>query len=129
MSTKSWKNEYMPCPLRDCHDVATALQYVYLKWTGMKEENLKKHGLAKEKNRRWIYEIADISEFIIMSSANCALCAVTPASLDGSERCMLCVLQNCKDQWLQWVVFNRTAPMLELIHRAAKREGVILDET
>lgn len=78
MSAKSWQQEFYPTPAHSC-SAEDAVKHSLLKWTGLRDENLKRHGVRLTNGGRIMTVESDdlktrIDYGIIIDSRSCALC-------------------------------------------------------
>lgn len=125
MSLATWLDEFYLDPADEAAEggEGEALLHSYKKWTGLRKENLKKHGVRKENG--FILD-SEGSEYCI-GSFNCALCVLT------QDRCNICPLTRYRNgyscssctpdelsgvvnsPWPAWRLGGDPRPMLSLI--------------
>lgn len=89
MSIESWKAEFYPVEAKDVPK-EQAVQHSIKKFEGLREENLKRHGVYNSLNY-----LTDGYEKFYFNGDNCALCEYHNALSDGScETCTLCKVRD-----------------------------------
>ncbi len=127
MSLQSWKEEFYPIAAREAAtDDATALAHSLQKWTGLRPENLQKHGMQQAG-----YSITDGMEGLCIDGNSCALCRFhDPDSLGEPEGCKDCPLyqvwgcscdpygEETYGPYRQFILLGDPEPMIDLIQEA-----------
>lgn len=88
MSLKTWKNEFLKTTAFQSMSKKEAIEHSILKWTGLLEKNLKKHGLCITLSGTIIEP--DGSDQLRISGSNCALCV----KYIGGSQCPKCPLSQ-----------------------------------
>jgi predicted RNase H-like HicB family nuclease len=134
MSLETWKAEFYPTPAAEC-PAHKAVAHALRKWTGLRTENLARHGLYREKDYSSIrfYGSRDESAArMVISSDNCALCV---HYIDDS--CTGCPLRDALDDkcyahatgqtlspWAEWIDNHDPEPMIAAL-TALLVQGVV----
>ena len=142
MSLKTWMDEFYPMqaesvafnPLKATkQDDLKMLQHARLKWTGLKPENLKKHGCYKNYPKSIVDD--DDNHSFSIAWDTCALCITymheNPSIVMG-ERCEGCPLKVVRgmpcdigttsyNPYKMFVDLGDPEPMLDLIDQAIAR--------
>ncbi len=133
MSINSWKKEFYQGRVLDAaRNVVSATEHSIVKWTGLSEANLKKHGLVKDNNSAYRDNIINpkTGGRFEVGEGECALCQYDSiASLWG---CCACPLKKvgaeCRDSdspYQRWVRTGNSKPMIAALNKAlayAKKE-------
>lgn len=73
MSIETWKEEFMPVPASAEMSTLEAIEHSIRKWVGLREENLRRHGLFQD--TYLIGEQGPIRHgYIYINNSSCALC-------------------------------------------------------
>lgn len=133
MSLKTWTDEFYPKRPSKRMSKITAIRHSLLKWTGLLPENLRKHGLKK--NRKSIQEIGDGHDWFIIGGDSCALCVKYANENDHPVRS---VCENCplyknlndtpcdeKDEnpYFVWAIRGDPKPMIKALKETLKANG------
>jgi len=91
MTTKTWKLEFMPKPIRKNMSARAATEHCVMKWSGLNPANLKKHGLIKIDDEAELQEKNNHSYEggILINGRNCALCVVYYEAAEACNKCPL----------------------------------------
>lgn len=100
MSLKSWKAKFYPGEAGEV-DPEDAIKHSLTKWIGLRQENLKNHGLTHQEG--W-YSIQDMHQIEFrIDGSSCALCAVHRAPWPGDDEpwvaadlCLRCPLYQLR---------------------------------
>lgn len=128
MSINSWKKEFYQGRVQDAaRDVVKATEHSIVKWTGLSEENLLKHGLIKDPdyfNRDNIINPKTLGRFEV-GEGECALCQYDSHASEWD--CCACPLPKvgaeCRrddSPYQRWVRTGNNKPMLAALKRALK---------
>lgn len=114
MSLETWKAEFYSVSAPECPE-EKALQHTLLKWTGLRLENLAKHGVFHHGN----YIMDKHSNIFAISTRTCALCCWYYK--DG--KCKGCPLYCCfrpseTSPYTQYTKNRDPEPMIEKIKGA-----------
>lgn len=143
MSLETWKAEFYPVPASSFTAETSTIDLVehsLRKWIGLREENLRKHGIS---TNRWYREIACTESVndppLQIDSTTCALCVVAEekhkkedyAAPSMCKHCILTKLRNglqCDEVHIlesasPWSIWLRSAdpePMIKLLKEAVE---------
>lgn len=131
MSIETWKAEFYPEEAADAAEKGAihAIQHSIVKWKGLREDQLKKHGLTA--NNTHLREAEGLSWEI--DSRNCALCCLDEMGKGRCKSCpiYLCTGRECQDEYILFRGTNQPEPMIALLERtltwAEKQPPEILD--
>lgn len=113
MSGKSWKEEFYPIPADQCAP-EDALSHSIRKWEGLREKNIKKHGLYTPP--------------IEVDYSTCALCWYwldngNDSQCDGCPLPKLTRRRVCNGrQYGAWEMHSNPEPMIALLKKARHKE-------
>lgn len=127
MSLATWKKEFYPTPASRCSK-KNAIAHSLRKWQGLTKRNLKKHGLYKISDSRFIRERFFASESMEICGESCSLCAAFYDPYGHSIACEPCPIyqqtgSKCFSQYGDWVEYNEVRPMLTLLRKVARRSA------
>lgn len=131
MSLFTWKHKYYPetatTSAKSDDDDNTLLERSIIKWTGLREPNLKAHdvGVTDKSPFRHVYslELSGTGEdYLGISGKSCALCERHNDDDTGDDDCLTCpiVKTTGKQCFTEFEHFCRLAdpePMIELLKR------------
>lgn len=134
MSLESWKEEFYPVEASKCSR-EEALNHSLLKWSGLKKENLDKHGLTFLMGDI-LYGDLRTGQLFQIDASTCALCYHHRCENEDEELCATCPLSIARggascDRFLpdehrtpfgRWCGKADPIPMLEVM--AAAKEGM-----
>jgi hypothetical protein len=131
MSLETWRNEFYPLAAEFVKERMPAIEHSILKWTGLKKENLAKHGMLLVGKSLRGTTVEGGSLWI--SSHNCALCQLyyDRTLLDTCAACPLSLARggtNCGERRMYeeispWNALTDNAnplPMLAALEEAKK---------
>lgn len=97
MSLETWKEEFYPVEANEVKGAIAATKHSLQKWIGLKEKNLKKHGMLAEglriKNKKDSYEEEG---FTVASPSSCALCESFFKDCERGDPCKRCPIFKYK---------------------------------
>lgn len=132
MSIVTWRKEFCPTPAKKMVEAGLeqAIEHSLVKWKGLRETNLAKHGLRRSKFSSWavIDDNTGISH-TVASARQCALCAKFLAA-----KCAGCPLnkygatrstqsEGCNVVYSQWTYKSDPEPMIMALETALARHG------
>ena len=134
MSATTWKNEFYRVGAKS-PTLKTKIQKIehsLTKWIGIRDKNLKKHGLSKNEYGEIV---EDGKEVIVMGGASCALCVTFYDAHTGCPKCPLTKVRGGKScdkekdneeqsPWRAWSEDEDLKPMIKLLRKALKAETV-----
>lgn len=121
MTLISWLNEFYPVEIDDLDsDQKAYLEHSIRKWTGLRPENLAKHGMEFEKDGGWIEEIDMPMQIFWIDASTCALCR---AYQESSNDCTICPLyalldSRCDQDEMPFSIWSETGdpePMIKAL--------------
>lgn len=126
MSINSWKKEFYRGRVQvAARDVVSATEHSIVKWTGLSEANLKKHGLVKDKDSACGDRITNPKtggQFTV-GEGECALCLYDSHQIIIS--CYACPLpkvnamcRDCNSPYQYWTLTGNNKPMLAALKKA-----------
>lgn len=127
MSINSWKKEFYQGRVLDAaRDVVSATEHSIIKWTGLSEANLKKHGLVKDdRGRDSIINPKTGGQFEV-GEGECALCQYDSHQVVIS--CHACplmmvdaVCRHSDSPYHKWMRTGNNKPMLAALKKALAR--------
>lgn len=111
MTIESWKKEFYPVEAKDCPRCPAAeLDHSILKWEGLKNESLEKHGLYLQ--WRHLYDKHTEDEVFFLSGVSCALCHRYLTS-----DCQECPITKARGKACQGTMAGDPAPWGALLQR------------
>ena len=147
MSLETWKAVYYPVPA-DQVSAEDSLLHTKQKWTGMRRENLERHGVHTIE--KFLFDVPvptgrnlvdDTDEFRI-GSLSCALCCHYLHREKPKTSCAMCPLFQVREgiactsvrpedskgrsPFNNWILYADPEPMLDLIEIAIRRAGQTL---
>ena len=86
MSIKTWKKIHYPVEAGDCPtDNLSLLKHALLKWTGLREDVLKKHKLTVTRSG----DVMDRDDYFSIDTETCSLCIRYYKSNSNCKKCPL----------------------------------------
>lgn len=128
MSLASWIEEFYPVAAENCPQ-AQALDHSILKWTGLLQENLEKHGVSINAGRCIADDTRDYTVLTI-DGDSCALCRWHYDGKTGS-----CTFKNggcpiyhvhgryCDTEYAEFRRTSQVAPMLALLQSTKEAQN------
>lgn len=93
MSLQTWKDEFMPVPVENVPENEVAiLQRDLKKWLGLRDEELKRHGVLKSG-----MAITDGENKLSITSSSCALCHYYLCLNTTENRCFECPIKKVRN--------------------------------
>ena len=141
MSLETWKAEFYPTPAEVISDPVEAIEHSILKWTGLLDDNLRKHAVRKTWQAVQLEDVSNYGKFFRVSSSTCALCSLflnsgfsdddndehdddclaCPLVKAGYNSC-LCDSSNASENAFEyWALTGDAEPMLEALETALAR--------
>lgn len=128
MSLATWKQEFYRYTAYDLKDESweAVLDHSLLKWIGLREENLNKHGVFMDECYLRNKDLSKVS-IIIIDGSSCALCEKSKDPYDDRTDCSNCPLtkvvpNNCSKEFNVFMDKYNPEPMIELLAKALDKE-------
>ena len=130
MSFTTWKKEFYPTTAHSTKGapVVDAINHSLQKWTGLRAENLAKHGLERVAGH--VRKLDGATTYQVAQAPQCALC-VKFARQDSCTTCPLATNKDpapsygCIDQWTEFAYAGNPEPMIAALTRAIYTQGAI----
>ena len=119
MSIESWKAEFYPVDADDpsVNNTLAAIRHSLLKWTGLRKDNIERHGgypieLVRSGETcalcvRYVYAVGD-----------CRDCPISKAR--GNRCCSTCGPNESDSPWRMWTLYRDPEPMIAALEAAEK---------
>lgn len=136
MTIESWKQEFYPISVEEAAKgtVQEAINHSRIKWYGLRQENLEKHGLVVEDG--YIAE-KDFDSFdnlrpcVPIDSETCALCWKYDSSGEDGNECAECPIVKVRgmpcdegapgnNPWGSWSFNKNPEPMIAVLEQCKK---------
>lgn len=148
MSLETWKAEFYPTPAEVISDPVEAIEHSILKWTGLLDDNLRKHAVRKTWQAVQLEDVSNYGKFFRVSSSTCALCSLflnsgfsdddndehdddndehdddcpaCPLVKAGYLSCLRCSSDASENAFEHWALTGDAEPMLEALETALAR--------
>lgn len=131
MSIVTWRKEFCTVPAEQMKDapLEEAINHSLRKWKGLRQDNLLKHGLHRNRNDAWrVVDGRTGASHATVSSAQCALCVKfltakcfeCPLNVSGTR---LSGREGCIKVYSAWADQYTPEPMIQALEEALTHYG------